>query len=75
MSTPTGHRRPEQTNDKQCPGCTIRKGNPHTGREEPVTNEVQSDCERTAGGKKGGPPECKVIRVLPDEELDFMDLV
>ena len=75
VSTPTGHRRPEQTNDKKCPGCTIRKGNSHTEREEPITNEVQGDCKRTAGSKKRGPPECKVIQVLPDEELDFMDLV
>ena len=55
VSTPTGHRRPEQINDKQCPGCSqlaketlgqvsqptaIRKGSPHTGREESITNEV-----------------------------------
>ena len=87
--TPTGHRRSEQFNDKQCPGCSklaketlgqvsrptaIRMGNTQTGREKPITNEVQSGSE-TTGGEKRGPPECKVIRVLPDEELDFMDLV
>ena len=44
------------------------------GREKPITNEVQGGSETTGGGKKG-PPECKVIRVLPDEDLDFMDLV
>ena len=26
-------------------------------------------------GNRKGPQECKVIRILPDEELDFMDLV
>ena len=89
VSTPTGHRRPEQINGKQCPGCrqltketlgqesqptAIRKRSSHTGREESVTNEVKSGCE-TTGGDKRNPQECKVIRVLPDEELDFMDLV
>ena len=49
VSTPTGHRRPEQTDSKQCPGCSqltketwgqesqptaIRKRSPCTGREE-----------------------------------------
>ena len=90
VSTPTGHQRSEQTNGKQCPGCSkltkgtlsqqsqptaTRKGSPHTGCEGSVTSEVQSGCERTTGAGKRGPPECKVIRVLPDEELDFMDLV
>ena len=89
MSTPTGHRRPEQVNGKQCPDCSqltketlgqesqptaIRKRSPHTGRGESVTNEVKNGGETTRGEKRG-PPECKVIRVLPDEELDFMDLV
>ena len=90
VSTPTGHQRSEQTNGKQCPGCSqltkgtlnqesqptaTRKGSPYTGCEGSVTNEIQSGCERTTGGGKRGSPECKVIRVLPDEELDFMDLV
>ena len=89
VSTPTGHRRPEQINGKQCPGCSqltketlgqesqptaIRKRSPHTGREESVTNEVKNGGE-TTGGEKRGPQECKVIRVLPDEEINFMDLV
>ena len=90
VSTHTGHQRSKQTNGKQCPGCSqltkgtlsqesqpiaTRKGSPHTGREGSITNEVQSGSERTIGGEKRGPPDCKVIRVLPDEELDFMDLV
>ena len=53
---------------------TIRKRSPHTGREESVTNEVTSGYE-TTGGDKRGSQEYKVIRVLPDEELNFMDLV
>ena len=44
------------------------------GREDPIANEVKSGCETTKGSRRG-PQECKVIRVLPDEELDFMDLV
>ena len=89
VSTPTGHQRSEQINGKQCPGCSTltketlsqenqptatMKGSPHTGCEGSVTNEVQGGCETTVGEKKG-PLECKVIRVLPDEDLDFMDLV
>ena len=89
VSTPTGHRRPEQINGKQCPGCrqltketlgqesqltATRERSSHTGREESVTNEVKSGYE-TTGGDKRSPQECKVMRVLPDEELDFMDLV
>ena len=82
VSTPTGHRLSEQFNGKQCPGCsksakeTLGQVNQPTqkGREKPITNEVQGGSETTGGGKKG-PPECKVIRVLPDEDLDFMDLV
>ena len=89
VSTPTGHRRPKQINGKQCPGwrqltketlgqesqpTAIRRRSSHTGCEESITNEVKSDCE-TTGGNKRSPQECKVMRVLPDEELDFMDLV
>ena len=84
MSTPTGHRRPEQ-----CPCCSkLTKGSPgqenwpttigkrssHMGCEDPIANEVTSGCETTKGSTRGL-QECKVIRVLPDEELDFMDLV
>ena len=89
VSTPTGHQRSEQTNGKQCSGCSkltkgtlsqesqltsTRKRSPHMGCEGSDTNEVQGESE-TTGGKQRGPPECKVIRVLPDEDLDFMDLV
>ena len=89
VSTPTGHRRPKQIDGKQCPCCsqltketpgqenqptTIGKRSSHTGREDPIANEVKSGCETTKGSRRG-PQECKVIRVLPDEELDFMDLV
>ena len=82
VSTPTGHRLSGQFNGKQCPGCsksakeTLGQVNQPTqeGRKKPITNEVQGESEITGGGKKA-PPECKVIRVLPDEDLDFMDLV
>ena len=74
MSTPGCSQLAKETLGQVSQPTAIRKGSPHTGREESVTNEVQSGCE-TTGGEKRGPPECKVIRVLPDEELDFMDLV
>ena len=87
VSTSTGHQRSEQTNGKQCSGCSkLTKGtlsqesqltskrSPHMGCEGSDTNKVQGESE-TTGGKQRGPPECKVIRVLPDEDLDFMDLV
>ena len=44
------------------------------GCEDPIANVVTSGCDTTKGSTRG-PQECKVIRVLPDEELDFMDLV
>ena len=82
VSTPTGHRLSKQFNGKQCPGCsksakeTLGQVNQPTqkGREKPIINEIQGGSEST-GGERKGPPECKVIRVLPDEDLDFMDLV
>ena len=82
VSTPTGHRPSEQFNGKECPGCsksakeTLDQVNQPTQkeREKPIINEIQGGGEST-GGEKKGPPECKVIRVLPDEDLDFMDLV
>ena len=84
VSTPTGHRLSEQFNGKQCPGCsksakeTLGQVNQPTHqegeREKPIINEIQGGSEST-GGERKGPPECKVIRVLPDEDLDFMDLV
>ena len=89
VSTPTGHRQPEQINSKQCPGCSqltketlgqesqptaIRRRSSHTRCEKFIANEVKNGCE-TAKCDRRGPQECKVIRVLPDEELDFMDLV
>ena len=88
MSTPTGHRQPEQINSKQCPGCsqltketlgqesqpTASRRSSRTGCEKFIANEVKNGGE-TAKYDRRGPQECKVIRVLPDEELDFMDLV
>ena len=82
VSTPTGHRLSEQFNGKQCPGCsksakeTSGQVNQPTQkrREKPIINEIQGGSESTEGERKG-PPECKVIRVLPDEDLDFMELV
>ena len=68
VSTPTGHRRPEQINGKQCPCCSqltketpgqegqhtaIRKRSSHTGREDSVANEVKSGCETKEGEQKG----------------------
>ena len=84
VPTLTGHRLPEQ-----CPGCskltkgtpgqenrptTIGKRSSHRACKDPIANEVTSGCDTTKGSTRG-PQECKVIRVLPDEELDFMDLV
>ena len=75
VSTPTGHRRPKQIDGKQCPCCsqltketpgqenqptTIGKRSSHTGREDPIANEVKSGCETTKGSRRG-PQECKVI--------------
>ena len=89
VSTPTGYRQPEQINSKQCPGCSqltketlgqesqptvSRRRSSHTGCEKFIANEVKNGGE-TAKCDRRGPQECKVIRVLPDEELDFMDLV
>ena len=82
VSTLTGHRPYEQFNGKQCPGCskstkeTLDQVNQPTQkeREKTITNEIQGGSEPT-GSERKGPPECKVIRVLPDEDLDFMDLV
>ena len=87
--TPTGYRQPEQINSKQCPGCSqltketlgqesqptaSSRRSSHTGCEKFIANEVKNGGE-TAKCDRRGPQECKVIRVLPDEELDFMDLV
>ena len=82
VSTPTGHRSSEQFNSKQCPGCsksakeTLGQMNQPTQkeREKPIINEIQGGSEST-GGERKGPPECKVIRVLPNKDLNFMDLV
>ena len=87
VSTPTRHRRLDQMKGNQCTCCCqLLKGNsnqeaqvpttgtrsPHTGG--PVTGEVKSGRDTREGNKKDQ-QECKVIRTLPDEELDFMDLV
>ena len=89
VSTPTGYRQPKQINSKQCPGCSqlaketlgqesqptaSRRRSSRTGCEKFIANEVKNGGE-TAKCDRRGPQECKVIRVLPDEELDFMDLV
>ena len=89
VSTPTRHRQPEQINGKQCPCCNqltngtsnqegqptaIGKGSSHTEHGGSVANEDKSVCANKEGNRKG-PQESKVIRILPDEELDFMDLV
>ena len=85
--TPTRHRQSDQTNGNQCTCCSqITKGNsnqegqvtaigerrPHMGGS--VASEDKSVRDTKEGSRKG-PQECKVIRILPDEELDFMDLV
>ena len=88
-STPTVYRQPKQINGKPCPSCsqltkealgqesqpTVSKSrSSHTGCEKFIANKVKNDGE-TAKCDRRGPQECKVIRVLPDKELDFMDLV
>ena len=87
VSTPTRHRRLDQTKGNQCTCCCQQlKGNsnqegqvpttgmrsPHTGG--PVAGEDKSVRDTKEGSRKDQ-QECKVIRTLPDEELDFMDLV
>ena len=86
-STPTRHRQLDQMNGKQytcCSQLTTGKSNQEdqaseTGKSTPHTKDsVSSEDKRTCNMKEGGRKglqECKVIRILPDEELDFMDLV
>ena len=89
VSTPTRYRRFDQMKGKQC-NCyiqptnedsnqdgrvtTIGKRNPHTEHagsvnsgDKYVRDEKESD--------RSEPQECKVTRILPDEEVNFMDLV
>ena len=54
----------------QVPTTGMRS--PHTGGL--VSGEVKGDRDTIKDNKKDQ-QECKVIRTLPDEELDFMDLV
>ena len=89
VSTPTRHRQFDQTNGKQCTCCiqstnessnpedqatAIGKRGPHTEYEGSATNEDKNVRDKKEGSRNGQ-QECKVIRILPDEELDFMDLV
>ena len=86
-STPTRHRQLDQMNGKQytCSSqLTTGKSNQEgqaseTGKSTPhtkdsVASEDKRTCDMKEGGRKGL-QECKVIRILPDEELNFMDLV
>ena len=87
VSTPTRHRQLDQMKGNQCTCCSqlthrnpnqegqvtaIGKRSPHTGGS--VASEDKSVRDTKEGSRKD-PQECKVIRILPDEELDFMDLV
>ena len=86
-STPTRHRQLNQTNGNQCTCCSqLTTGNSNqegqvteTGKSTPHTKDMGASKDKSVRDKKEsnrkGLQECKVIRILPDEELDFMDLV
>ena len=86
-STPIRYRKLDQINGNQC-NCSnqlttensnrggqaseIGKRTPHM--KDSVTSKDKSVRDTKEGDRKSL-QECKVIRILPDEELDFMDLV
>ena len=89
MPNPTRHRKFNQTNGKQCTCYTqLTNGNSNQGGQvtEDGKRNLHTEYEGSvnSGGKyvrdekasgRNGPQECKVIRILPNEEVDFMDLV
>ena len=85
--TPTRYRKSDQINGNHCNSSNqlttdnsnrggqaseIGKRTPHM--KDSVTGKDKS-VRDTKEGERKSPQECKVIRILPDEELDFMDLV
>ena len=89
VPTPTRHQKFNQANGKQCMCHTqLTYGNSNQGGQ--VTEDGKRSLQRkyegfvNSGDKyvrdekesdRNGPQECKVIRILPDEEVNFMDLV
>ena len=89
VSTPTRYRQFDQTKGKQC-NCYIQPTNENSNQDGQVTTtgkrnpHTEYEGSVNSGGKyvhdekessRNGPQECKVIRTLPDEEVDFMNLV
>ena len=89
VPTLTTNRQFDQTNGKQCTcynqttngnsnqGVQVtegRKTNLHTEYEGSINSGGKS-LHDEKDGSRNGTQECKVIRILPDEEVDFMDLV
>ena len=87
VPTPTSHRQFDQTNGKQCT-CYTQPTNGNSNQGVQVTEDgkrnphTEYEGSGNSGGKsvhneresgRNGPQECKVIRILPDEEVDFMD--
>ena len=89
VPTPTRHQKFDQTNGKQCTCHTqLTNGNSNQGGQvtEDGKRNLHTEYEGfvNSGGKyvrdekesgRSGPQECKVIRILPDEEVNFIDLV
>ena len=86
---PTRHQKFDQTSGKQCTCHTQStngtsnqggqvtedgKGNLHTEYEDSINSGGKYVRDEKESGRNG-PQDCKVIRILPDEEVDFMDLV
>ena len=74
--TPTRYRQFDQTKGKQC-NCYIQPTNENSNQDGQVTTTGKRNpyTEYEKESSRNGPQECKVIRILPDEEVDFMDLV
>ena len=89
VPTPTRHQRFDQANGKQCTCHTqLTNGNPNHGGQvteegkrslhtkyEGSVNSGNTHVQYEKESDRSGPQECKVIRILPDEEVNFMDLV
>ena len=89
VSTPATNRQVDQTNGKQCT-CHIQpiNGNSNQGAQptggQRINLHTEYESSNNSGskffhgekdGSRNGPGECKIIRILPDEDADFMDLV
>ena len=89
VPTPVTNHQVDQTNGKQCT-CHIQptKESSNQGaqatRGQGINLHTEYEGPNNSGGKnfheekdnnRNGPQEYKIIRILPDEEVDFMDLV